>query len=211
MRIISHRGYWLDPGERNTRVAFERSFSLGFGTETDIRDMGRDIVISHDSPSGGELLIGGLLELAAKYSPALLLALNVKSDGLQGRTAAALRQYALQEFFVFDMSVPDSLNWIRQGIPVFMRQSEYEPAPALYSQAAGIWLDAFTSDWWTVETISRHLDAGKGVCIVSPELHARDHRPAWERLLQSDIRRHPDLILCTDLPEAARDFLNDKD
>ncbi|HDG1702299.1 TPA: hypothetical protein PFE33_004667, partial [Kluyvera ascorbata] len=34
--------------EKNTQTAFERSFSLGFGTETDIRDFGGELVISHD-------------------------------------------------------------------------------------------------------------------------------------------------------------------
>ena len=35
--ILSHRGYWLQTEEKNSRKAFERSFFMGFGTETDIR------------------------------------------------------------------------------------------------------------------------------------------------------------------------------
>ena len=34
MMILSHRGYWK---EKNLPIAFERSFSLGFGTETDYK------------------------------------------------------------------------------------------------------------------------------------------------------------------------------
>lgn len=38
MKIISHRGFWHNPSEKNTEMAFCRSFELGFGTETDVRD-----------------------------------------------------------------------------------------------------------------------------------------------------------------------------
>ena len=48
MEILSHRGYWKNEGEKNTKIAFERSFQLGFGTETDIRDYKGELVISHD-------------------------------------------------------------------------------------------------------------------------------------------------------------------
>ena len=34
--------------EKNSSTAFDRSFSLNFGTETDIRDFNGDLVISHD-------------------------------------------------------------------------------------------------------------------------------------------------------------------
>jgi len=36
MQILSHRGYWKETKEKNQEVAFERSFSLGFGKENDI-------------------------------------------------------------------------------------------------------------------------------------------------------------------------------
>tara|TARA_B100000886_G_C20155158_1_gene379734 strand:- start:159 stop:404 length:246 start_codon:yes stop_codon:yes gene_type:complete len=50
MQIISHRGLWKSLHERNTAVAFERSFAKGFGLETDLRDFNGDIYISHDVP-----------------------------------------------------------------------------------------------------------------------------------------------------------------
>ena len=68
IEVISHRGYWKTPEERNAPVAFERSFSLGFGTETDVRDCVRDgvseLVISHDIPRGGEFAFADMLRLA---------------------------------------------------------------------------------------------------------------------------------------------------
>lgn len=208
MRVLSHRGYWLTSSEKNSRAAFERSFSLGFGTETDIRDLGQDIVISHDSPTQDSMRLEEFLRLVRDHSPELPVALNVKADGLQARTLSALQTVGIKDAFVFDMSIPDSLHWLRIGVPVYTRQSEHEPVPALYDRAAGVWLDSFSTEWWTPDTVLRHLDAGKGVCIVSPELHGRDHRPAWDKLFRSDAARHPQLTLCTDIPEAARDLLH---
>jgi glycerophosphoryl diester phosphodiesterase len=51
MQIISHRGYWKNSAEKNSPTALERSFSMGFGTETDFRDHLGDLVVAHDPPS----------------------------------------------------------------------------------------------------------------------------------------------------------------
>jgi glycerophosphoryl diester phosphodiesterase len=48
--VLSHRGYWLTETEKNSPSAFTRSFAMGFGTETDIRDRNSKLVISHDMP-----------------------------------------------------------------------------------------------------------------------------------------------------------------
>ena len=50
MQVISHRGYWKTAAEKNTATAFARSFEMGFGTETDVRDLNGLLVISHDMP-----------------------------------------------------------------------------------------------------------------------------------------------------------------
>ena len=50
MKILSHRGYWNNLTEKNSKSAFRRSFQLGFGTETDVRDLNGELVISHDMP-----------------------------------------------------------------------------------------------------------------------------------------------------------------
>lgn len=55
MKILSHRGYWKNSDEKNKENAFRRSFSLGYGTETDVRDCRGDLVISHDMPIGNEI------------------------------------------------------------------------------------------------------------------------------------------------------------
>lgn len=40
MKILSHRGWWQNENEKNTILAFQRSFQNSFGTEMDIRDYG---------------------------------------------------------------------------------------------------------------------------------------------------------------------------
>jgi glycerophosphoryl diester phosphodiesterase len=209
MQILSHRGWWATPGEKNSSVAFLRSFAAGYGTETDLRDALGRLVISHDPPAGDALGADAFFELYKAAGPDLPLALNVKSDGLQSLLRAALEKYAVTNYFLFDMSLPDALVSIRHGLAVFTRQSEWEPAPLFYKEAAGVWLDCFHGDWMTTDTIARHLDAGKRVCLVSPELHRRDPRAFWETLAHADIRKSSDLLLCTDRPDDAKAVLHD--
>jgi hypothetical protein len=203
MKILSHRGYWRSPEEKNLRPAFERSFSLGFGTETDIRDLAGSLVISHDMPGEGVLTARELFEIHQRTSASACLALNIKADGLQVPLAALIEEYAIEDYFLFDMSIPDALVCLRHGLKCFTRQSEYEPDPAFYSRAEGVWIDGFHGEWWDETLIKRHLDAGKKVCIVSPELHRRSHQPFWDILADWSVRFHPALMLCTDLPEDA--------
>ena len=64
------------------------------------------------------------------------------------------------------MSVPDSLHYLRAGLPVFVRLSEYEPETALLHHAAGVWLDAFEGEWWTLDQCDPSSRGGKSVAIV---------------------------------------------
>jgi len=208
MKVISHRGYWKSASEKNTQVAFERSFSLGFGTETDVRDLGGQLVISHDVPAGGEVTFAQMLTLAGAHHTAsvpLTLALNIKADGLAQALGRALEAWPGLDCFVFDMAVPDMRAYLAAGIPAYTRMSEVEPVPAWLDRSAGVWLDAFESPWYSHEQVSRLLDE-KAVCVVSNELHRRDHRPHWEWLARH--ADHPNLTLCTDLPEEAVRFFS---
>ena len=204
MKILSHRGYWKAVEEKNTSPAFERSFSLGFGTETDIRDLNGELVVSHDMPREGGLRASELFEIHRSNDSGLPLALNIKSDGLQSALLKLLEEYSVEEYFLFDMSIPDALVSLRHGLKCFTRQSEYEAVPAFYAEAEGVWIDAFHGEWWDESVIQEHLNAGKKVCLVSPELHRRPHGTCWEQIAGWSAISNPDLILCTDLPEAAR-------
>lgn len=211
MQILSHRGYWKKTGEKNMPVAFMRSFELGFGTETDLRDLAGELVVAHDPPKASAFRAEQMLALHAKADPTLTLALNIKADGLQDMVRDMLERFEISDAFVFDMAVPDTVHWLNTGVPVFSRQSDVEHDPLFYEDAAGIWLDGFRSDWWDRDVIAKHLDAGKRVCIVSPDLHRRAHEPVWERLAGWDVSCHKDILICTDFPETAKEFFCHED
>ena len=207
MRILSHRGFWMDPSEKNRGEAFIRSFGKGFGTETDLRDLDGTLVIAHDPPRTGAMTAERMFELHRTADSTLPLALNIKADGLQPLLAPLLTEFTPSDAFVFDMSIPDMLQWLKTNVPVYTRHSDVEPEPLLADRCAGIWLDAFHSDWWDTATIERHLVAGRRVCIGSPELHRRDHRPVWERLAAAGpLIATDDVMLCTDFPLDAKEF-----
>jgi glycerophosphoryl diester phosphodiesterase len=200
--VLSHRGYWLDPTEKNSTTAFRRSFDLGFGLETDVRDCRGELVISHDMPGGQELKLDEFLAILRDRP--LPLAVNIKADGLASKLASAMQRHAVADWFVFDMAVPDMLAYFNAQVPVFTRMSEVEPQPILLEKSSGIWLDSFYSDWFSGHHVDELLDTGKRICIVSPELHGRCHESLWELLLP--LRDHPRIMLCTDLPEKARGY-----
>ena len=204
MIVISHRGYWKEPAERNRPVAFRRSFDCGFGTETDLRDRTGQLVISHDMPDGSEITLADLLDILAGRE--LPIAINIKADGLAAALAAELKERGLARWFTFDMSVPEMVFQLGLGLPVFTRASEFEQPPPCYDRAIGVWLDGFDGDWFGPRDVAAFLQDGKTVCIVSPELHGRDHKPLWTMLRDLSLRGHPALMLCTDFPEQAASF-----
>lgn len=208
MKILSHRGYWQMPQEKNTVTAFHRSFTLGFGTETDIRDLDGTLVISHDPPRAGTQTLDSFLTLHRELGPGLTLALNIKADGLQAQLKKSLEEFAVSDYFVFDMSVPDLLGYYKAGLTFFTRLSEYEREPALLEKASGVWLDSFIGEWYQDDLILSLVDSGKRLCIVSPELHGRPHLPLWERLSRLKERGDLPVMLCTDLPEEALGYFD---
>lgn len=187
-------------------IAFKRSFELGFGTETDLRDLAGAMVISHDPPDAGVMTADEMATIHGDIDSSLTLALNVKADGLQAMTTSLLEKHAISDAFVFDMSIPDAIQWLKTGVPIFTRHSDVEPTPDLYDKSEGVWLDAFHSDWWDIDVISRHLDAGKRVCIVSPDLHKRDYTSVWEMLANSEVCGLKNVLICTDYPEKAKEY-----
>lgn len=201
MRILSHRGYWKQPAERNSLAAFERSFGLGFGTETDVRDLAGELVISHDMPTGSPMRLADFLSLVC--DAALPLAINIKADGLAQELAREFAGRGL-DWFAFDMSVPDLRMHLNAGNPVFVRMSEVEREPGWIEEAQGVWLDSFGREWYDAALVASLLGAGKRVCVVSPELHRREHTALWNML--APLARHESLMLCTDFPELAQDF-----
>jgi hypothetical protein len=154
-------------------------------------------------PSGNEMFFDDFLGLTKKRP--LPLAINIKADGLAALVKKAMLQYAIENWFVFDMSVPDTREHLEMGNPVFARLSEYEGESVISDKAQGIWLDAFDGQWYTDGLISDLRKKGKRVCIVSPELHKRPYREFWDKL--APFKKDDGIMLCTDFPEEARTLL----
>lgn len=206
MKILAHRGYWRESHEKNGFDAFERAWARDYGIETDLRDRDGQIVISHDPPDASAASFEPFLQAYVERGKDTPLALNIKADGLCVPVAQLLARYSVKNFFVFDMSVPDSLHYLQAGMPVFLRLSEYEPQTGLFSRAAGVWLDAFERDWWTLDMLREIRWDGKSVAIVSPELHRRPHEALWLALRGLEPGLLSDTLLCTDFPEEAEAF-----
>lgn len=196
MNIICHRGYWTSPEEKNTTISFKRAFELGLGTETDLRDFNGEIVVSHDPPKDGVMTFRDFLKFAPRNLP---LALNIKSDGIAEKASAELIRAGHDNFFFFDMSIPDMQLYVRRSLPVAIRLSEYEPiVESLIIQGEYIWLDMFHFQWYGVDEINNLINLGKQIFIVSAELHGRDRQGHWKFL---ESLKNSDLItLCTDFP-----------
>lgn len=210
MEILSHRGLWDHSFKKNSLEALIQSLYCGFGFETDVRDLNGELVVSHDPPLTSDLLLATLLEKHREVNPGLTLALNIKSDGLQTKLKEALFKFGTKNYFVFDMSVPDAVGYHKSNFNFFTRQSDIEREPVLYEAASGVWLDSFWTDWLTEKVLEKHLRFGKSVCIVSPELHGRDHTRFWSNIADWDVIKENNIMICTDHPVEARRKFNDE-
>ena len=206
MQIVSHRGLWRKTAEHNTIAAFERSFELGMGVETDLRDRNGGVVVAHDPPKKSTLPFAELLR--AMDGRNLPLALNIKADGLAKQIKRALAQFNHDNYFVFDMSLPDMRWHLQCDMPVFAGMSDLQPRPPLLAQCAGVWLDSFESDWFGARLIDKLLAQNKKICVVSPELHRRPFEKQWKTIRMAKSVAADGLMLCTDHPLQARDFFN---
>jgi len=214
MQILAHRGWWLEPSEKNTATAFSRALSSGYGLEIDVRDCDGRVVVSHDMPRvGHSLSFEQFLEIYGANGGRQQVAINIKSDGIAQEVSRLISSSGLDEYFVFDMSIPDTVAYLQMGLRVFTRRSEFETGSLLDGRAAGLWLDAFSEPYVPSDRISAAVEGKKPFALVSPELHQRGHVGAWAvwrdiiSALSEEQRQM--IMICTDLPsEAASFFVN---
>jgi hypothetical protein len=211
MEIIAHRGYWVNPKEKNTVIAFTRALKNGFGIETDFRDLNGELVVSHDIPTAGAIKVVEFVDIYKSHPVSAPMALNIKSDGLHGLIHEFIADAKFKSVFVFDMAVPDMRGYLKNHIPTFARLSEYEPHPAFLKDCKGVWLDAFESEWYGVEKINSLLNQMKKIVIVSPELHGRPHLALWGFIRAHDFHRNDLISICTDFPKQAKEYFYAKD
>jgi glycerophosphoryl diester phosphodiesterase len=209
MNILAHRGWWLEKEQKNSLSALFAGLEAGYGLETDVRDLDGRLVISHDMPQAATAVpLDALLRFHAAHRCPGTLALNVKADGLQDALRRQLQEHGIDNYFVFDMSVPDTLGYLRQGLRTFVRRSDLEHHPALAARAQGLWLDELLAPWVDAEVIRAEAAQAEAVCLVSPELHGRPHEAQWAQIRLALDAGCPagKLLLCTDFPQAAERF-----
>lgn len=210
MQILAHRGLWFKPDEKNTLTALFKALDNGYGLETDVRDLNGQLVISHDMPTTNSVIpLGELLRYYSDGGFTSTLGLNIKADGLQEILRQQLEDHNIKHYFVFDMSIPDTLGYLKLGMPIFIRRSDLEHTPEISSHAQGTWLDELNKTWIDAEEILAQTAKTDAVCIVSSELHGREHTFQWTEIEKAFKLGCPSskLMICTDFPqEAERNF-----
>ena len=114
--------------------------------------MGR-MVISHNIADSSSPDAESVFAELARYGDKYCFAINIKADGLKALLMELLGKYGINNYFTFDMSVPQMIEYSEMNIRFFTRQSEYEKNPVMYDQAAGVWIDAFFDDSWITEKL----------------------------------------------------------
>lgn len=155
MEILKHRA--------NTIKRIEK----GYGSEIDIRDHNGEIVLSHDYPDNKVITLKEYLD---DFPINSLLAINVKSSGIEKDLKRLLDKSQHRNYFVFDFSIPYLLEAIKLDLICACRLSEYEKY--IFPECKWVWIDCFHSLWYD-ESYLKLLKKKHKIAIVSPELHGR--------------------------------------
>lgn len=229
-KIIDHRTAWCDSfngmGDsslQGTLQGAKKSFSINHGVEMDVRDCNGKVVVTQVLPTGGELLFEDILKEYKQLGCTGILAIDVKSAWIQREIKRLFDEYEIENYFCFGLSIPEVLGYKNIGANYYLRDSEYESvdkSSALYTSAAGIWIDQFeptNPTRVTAKLLKHYLSDGKQVAITSPDLHLwgreKDtllkcwgvYKQALSEMTEDEKSR---VSLCTNFPKQARDFFN---
>lgn len=205
MKILAHRGLWSSEEEKNSIECLRKAIEQGYGIETDIRDFKGKLVISHDVASENCPLLEDLFRIYQSIGSDVCLALNIKADGLQERLKGLLDAYQIQNYFLFDMSIPEFVVNKKYGLTCFTRNSDIERECVLYDYADGVWMDSFYDvAWLRTEMIDKHLKNGKRIGIISSEIHGYEKNEMWRMLKSASL--DDSVMLCTDCPKEAKEY-----
>jgi hypothetical protein len=228
MHILEHRGGWLDEKnklqryQKNSIDAFKSSFLRRNGIELDIREFDGELVISHELPVQNNVKLETIFNLYKDLASDVMLALNIKSDGLCSMLKNLLLKYNIKKYFAFDMSFPDTMEYYLSNVKFFLRVSDLESeckyfTTDLFKQSSGILIDQFYKDSFSLannDFFSKVLKTEKKICIISPELHpwgrdSNNYIESW-RILRNELNligpSSDEIYLCTDYPELADNY-----
>lgn len=210
--LLAHRGMWKSTKTKNSKEALFNALDHGYGLETDLRDLNGTLVVSHDPASSvNSFPLEVLFDYYCKIKSHSILALNIKSDGLQTLLSECIARTGINidNLFVFDMSVPDLYQYVQTNIPRYTRISDLEVQPILIHDCQGIWLDDFNGYASTIDKVVENLSLTLPIAIVSPELHGLCHKVIWTEIKRRELHKNKNLALCTDLPDDAYNYFKD--
>ena len=166
---------------------------LNYGVEIDVRDNGRDLVISHDLSLGPVITLNDYLK---HFKKTKLIAINIKSVELEKKLKQILDSNNIVNYFTFDWPIPSLLKAIQIPLICAFRLSEYEKE--FIPNCSWAWIDTFHSIWYDEKFLEYLNDKGIKIALVSPEIHHRQH----------ELKKVKDIIntgfidaICTDIPE----------
>ena len=201
--VFAHRGMWSISKEANTLKAIGDACLNDFSIETDLRSSENEVYISHDVSNSEELLsLKSLSNLKCQF------ALNIKQDGLGSLLEQSRDWISETDSFLFVGSIPEMIKIKNSGFRHALRLSEHEqylPWTPDY-----IWLDSFNSEWWlnNLEVEKLIKDSETKVVVVSPELHGREKRFAWDYLANLTQNNFNNVSICTDFPREFLKYVN---
>ncbi len=164
MEFISHR---------INRVEELIKLPTSYGVELDLRDMGHEIVISHDPYVGGERF-----EDYLKHYHHGTMILNIKSERIEHRVLEMIQKADVKSYFFLDSSFPMIFLLSNSGESnIALRFSEYEGMDTIRNMAGRVkwvWVDCFTRFPLECDVFDEMKALGYKLCLVSPELQGRD-------------------------------------
>ncbi len=164
MEFISHR---INKAEELIKLPEK------YGVELDLRDMGDDIVISHDPYIGGERF-----EDYLKHYHHGTMILNIKSERIEHRVLDMIKKADVKSYFFLDASFPMIYLLSKNGESnIALRFSEFEGMDTIRNMAGivkWVWVDCFNQFPLERQDYEEMKSLGYKLCLVSPELQGRD-------------------------------------
>ncbi len=196
MRILCHRGYWRNKIDQNKISTLMDGLTFGDGVEFDVRDFQDDIVISHDIVKKKPLKLEKFFKEYKKNNFLdKYLAINIKADGLKNKLGELIRKYEIKNYFFFDMSIPELVQYKNDNYNFLTRLSNIEKKPVLFEKSLGLWVDSFGDFKFNKKLINKAISESKIVVFVSPELH-KINCNLWDNIKY--YSKYNKSFLCTD-------------
>ena len=213
MKIIAHRGLWKSEDKKNSLDSLVMAIKSNFGIETDLRNHNDKIYVCHDIIDVDKnitfpQLIDSIKDIN-NFSNNLIF-LNIKSDGIISMVVDYLRKEKIDNYVLFDMSLPELWKSRNYYDNVFAGISDIFNIDYKIKNFRGFWVDSFIDEQWiTNEQIKKWLEDDYQLCIVSPELHRRDYLNFWKKIKSFDCINDKRIMICTDKPNEALEFFKE--